>query len=277
MDSIVVPPSCELPLWRSQDALAELARSIARPDRPEVQEEWARQLDQLAAGECFEGRELFAALLHDAAWPRCSTTAAPATCSSWTSRKGCAWPRANWSAPPKNCTAEFVNTGELPAGLRAPYIRWRRSPPAGPLPRLEIGALDMRKGGRPPTPIPSPNPYRCPPFEPPKLYTGNIGGGHRGCAARMLADGQRVVIVSQQAERLRELFEEADIYPTRRKLPPGPGAGVGRPPRARGAAPRTPAKSRNRKTSQRTSKIQDPNPKSDTEPLLDPPAAGRCT
>jgi hypothetical protein len=39
---------------------------------------------------------------------------------------------------------EFVNTGELPAGLRAPYIPWDAlTPRLNKISHLEIGALDI--------------------------------------------------------------------------------------------------------------------------------------
>jgi hypothetical protein len=131
------------------------------------------------------------------------------------------------------------------------------------------------------SPIPNAQPLPLPDFEPPKLYTGNIGAAIDD-VGKMLADGQRVVIVSQQAERLRELFEEADIYPTRRKLPAGGwglGAGGWTPTSAHAedGAEERPQTSRLKPQSTAPNprpKSKTQTPKSDTEPLLDPPAAG---
>jgi transcription-repair coupling factor (superfamily II helicase) len=250
VDSIVIPPSCELPLWRSQEALADLYTLDSSTTRPEVQEDWARQLDQLAAGESFEGRELFTAYFTD---PPASLLdyCGPGDLIIVDEPEAVRLATGELERAAEELYTEFVNTGELPSGLRAPYIRWDDlAPRLNKIPQLEIGALDIDEGTSQP-PTPSLQPLPLPAFEPPKLYTGNIATAIDDVGA-MLAAGQRVVIVSQQAERLRELFEEADIYPTRRKLPPG----------ARKPSDDTVPKS----------KI--PNPKSDTEPLLDPPAAG---
>ena len=46
--------------------VAEIERALdCATCRPEVQEEWARQLRDLATGACFEGRELFASYFTD--------------------------------------------------------------------------------------------------------------------------------------------------------------------------------------------------------------------
>ena len=60
LEELVVPPSCELALWRRHEVLPELRAIRLKDVRTEVREEWERQIAGMDIGEYYEGRELFA-------------------------------------------------------------------------------------------------------------------------------------------------------------------------------------------------------------------------
>ncbi|MBF6615004.1 MAG: DEAD/DEAH box helicase, partial [Chloroflexi bacterium] len=101
----------------------------------------------------------------------------------------------------------FKDNGELPPGMRRPYLSWEAVSEHGrSLPTLAIG------GG-------AEGALETPHFALPPLYTGNIAAAIVDIQ-EMLQARSRIVIVSQQSGRLRELLEDEDIYPTLRKNPP---------------------------------------------------------
>ena len=103
----------------------------------------------------------------------------------------------------------FVDNDELPPGLLRPYLTWEEVAGHGrDLPTLSIGG-----GGESiQDALPAPR------FDVAPMYAGNINS-----AIDDIGDWQtnkaRVVIVSQQSARLRELLEEVDIFPIVRKIP----------------------------------------------------------
>jgi transcription-repair coupling factor (superfamily II helicase) len=115
----------------------------------------------------------------------------------------------------------FIDNGELPPGLRSPYLAWDEvAAHSQGLPILSIG------GG-------AEGAIEVPHFAPPRLYAGNIGAAITDIKAAA-AEQARVVIVSQQSSRLRELLEDEDVYPTVRKgrAPATSGAPPGAPPQS---------------------------------------------
>jgi transcription-repair coupling factor (superfamily II helicase) len=224
--AVVITPSCEIPLWRREEATERL-RGIDTGDlREEVLEEWQEQVGKIEAGECFEGMELFMPYYSQ---PLASLADyLPELRGSGVRGQG-----PVESAPllvlddPELIRLEaqeierqaaelyhgFVENGELPPGLLKPYLAWEEVAAHGRgLPTLTIG------GG-------AEGAIQPPEFAGPKLYAGNIGAAITDIK-KMVAGGSRVVIVSQQSGRLRELMEDEDLYPTLRKsaAPRQPGA-----------------------------------------------------
>src|SRR5207253_9661176 len=123
----------------------------------------------------------------------------------------------------------FIDNGELPPGLKRPYLTWEEVSAHGRgLPALTMGAAEGA--------------LEAPEFAPLRLYAGNIAAAISDLQ-EMIADKSRLVIVSQQSGRLRELMEDEDIYPTVRKGAVvqgsgigGQGPGVGDPSRAQGGS-----------------------------------------
>ncbi len=96
--------------------------------------------------------------------------------------------------------------------MKRPYLTWEEVSAHGRgLPTLAMGAGEGA--------------LEAPEFMPPRLYTGNIATAI-GDLQEMIADRSRIVIVSQQSGRLRELLEDEDIYPTVRKGSSIQGSGI---------------------------------------------------
>jgi transcription-repair coupling factor (superfamily II helicase) len=245
-DAFLLTPACEMPLWR-RDQAAELLREIESANlREEVLEEWRGELDKAERGECFEGMELFAPYYTQ---PLASLADYLASLRSAdeggrTKDDGKAIQNPKLALDPERSEGEgskiqnapllvlddpemialeaqeverqaaelyegFVANGELPPGLRRPYLMWEEvTQHARGLPLLQIGG--GAEGATEP-----------PAFSPPRLYGGNIANLISDVRARN-ADGERIVIVSQQSGRLRELMEEEEVYPVVRK-----GSGIG--------------------------------------------------
>jgi len=224
-DAVLITPSCEMPLWKREGAAAQL-KEIETPNlREEVLEEWNAQLARIEAGECFEGMELFAPyytqpLASLADYLPHLTDEGRRTKDEGKSLS----PQSSALSPllvlddPELIRLEaqeierqaaelyqgFVDNGELPPGLLRPYITWEEVSAHGRgLPVLSIG------GG-------AEGAIEGPAFAPLRLYAGNIPTLITDLK-EMVADRSRIVIVSQQSSRLRELMEDEDLYPTVRK------------------------------------------------------------
>ncbi|HET9494093.1 MAG TPA: hypothetical protein VFR15_07685, partial [Chloroflexia bacterium] len=130
-NGLVVTPSCEMPLWRREEA-AETLREIDTENlREEVLEEWQHQMRMTEAGECFEGMELFApyytqplASLADylAAWKGDGTKNAPLLVLDDPDLIRLEAQEIERQAA--DLYRGFIDNGELPPGLRAPYLKW---------------------------------------------------------------------------------------------------------------------------------------------------------
>jgi transcription-repair coupling factor (superfamily II helicase) len=217
--ALLVTPSCEMPLWRREQAAAQVRGLDATNLREEVLEEWNNQLDKTETGECFEGMELFApyyteplasladyvrvlgAASHDAPPGPQSSVLSPLLVLDDLELIRLEAHEIERQAD--ELYRGFVDNGELPPGLKRPYLTWEEVAQHGRgLPTLTIGTAE---GALEP-----------PHFEPPRLYAGNIAAAI-GDIRDMMANRSRIVIVSQQSGRLRELLEDEDIYPTVRK------------------------------------------------------------
>jgi transcription-repair coupling factor (superfamily II helicase) len=226
-DSLLVTPSCEMPLWRREQAATQLREISTGNLREEVLEEWQAQLEMASNGECFEGMELFApyytqplASLADylrglgarGEWSVVSGQGLEAGSDGQTNLPLLVLDEPeliNLEAQELERQASdlyrgFIDNGELPPGLLRPYLTWEEVTAHGRgLPLLTIG------GG-------AEGAIEAPPFAPPRLYAGNVGALITDLK-KALGMRSRVVVVSQQSGRLRELLEDDEIYPTVRK------------------------------------------------------------
>jgi transcription-repair coupling factor (superfamily II helicase) len=220
-EAFLLTPSCEMPLWRREAAAAQLKVIDTSNLREEVLEEWQQQMDYVEAGECYEGMELFAPYytepLASLADYLAVMTEDEASIQNPKSKiQNGQQPLLVLDDPDlirleaqelERHAAElyrgFIDNGELPPGLKRPYLTWEEVSSHGrDLPSLSIG------GG-------AEGAIEALPFRPPRLYAGNIGAAIAD-VKKLLQAQSRIVIVSQQSARLRELFEDEDIYPTLR-------------------------------------------------------------
>ncbi|HMA34909.1 MAG TPA: transcription-repair coupling factor, partial [Chloroflexia bacterium] len=252
-EELVVPPSCELPLWRRQAVLPAI-RAIRLQDlRGEVREEWERQIGGLEMGEYCEGREIFAPYFMQPLGSLLDYLA-PGDLVVIDEPEAVALAAGELDRSAETLYAEFVAQGELPAGLRRPYVAWADlETQIAPWPCLTLGEpAGGAPAARPALPLPA--------FTSPPLYAGKIAEAIAGVRAA-LGREERVLIVSQQVQRLRELLEEDEIYPTHRKVPPGLIRG---PATGRGAA--APVRPEDKVAAAHLVGL--------VEPILDPPAPG---
>jgi transcription-repair coupling factor (superfamily II helicase) len=240
-EEVLITPSCEMPLWRREQAAAQIREIATSNLREEVLEEWQSQLGSIEAGECFEGMELFAPYYTQ---PLASLADYLANLTS-DDRRQTTDDRAGGDLQIQNSKfktqnspllvlddpelirleaqeverqaselyAGFVANGELPPGMSRPYLTWEEVSQHGRgLPTLSIGGTDAGSNGRQPLAVPE--------FASPRLYGSNIPNLITDLKEKISARS-RIVIVSQQSGRLRELLEDEEIYPTIRK-----GSGV---------------------------------------------------
>jgi transcription-repair coupling factor (superfamily II helicase) len=219
-EGVIITPSCEMPLWRRESAAQKLREIDPGNLREEVREEWEAQLQKIEMGECFEGMELFAPY-----YAQPLTSLADYLALWTTNDRSNLSPQSSVLSPllvlddpdlirleageierqAADLYKSFIDNGELPPGLLRPYLKWDEVAAHGRgLPVLSFGGEDTRGA------------LEAPHFELPPLYAGKIDTAIEEIGD-MIAQRARVIIVSQQSARLRELLEEADIYPTLRK------------------------------------------------------------
>jgi transcription-repair coupling factor (superfamily II helicase) len=215
----ILPPA-ELPLARLRQAADQLSVLDLGTLRPEVQSEWTRTIDAMAAGRTPASLDLFAPYLVDPA----------ATFLDYLGPDALVivdeLPAVDLVASQLERQAAelrdaFVANGELPAGLRSPIASWSSV-------RRALDARRMLALGAPPLDE-SLTPVDVALVEPPR-FAGRLADAVEIVRER-LQDGWRVVIATDQVDRLTELFEERDVFPRRDRrraaesvplpLPPG--------------------------------------------------------
>jgi transcription-repair coupling factor (superfamily II helicase) len=203
-----VGPALEL-FPEAGPAIDRLAALDVEPLREESRADWQRDLDRLATGDPFDGIALYAGHL------------GRATVLDYFPADGLLLveePEAvqvaveQIEAQARELYAELTTKGELPAGLAAPYRGWDDLAPS--LRRRDGLDLTWRDA---PSEEEAPLPSRGGPFaplvdalRPVTSYGGRLKTVIDDVAAALGAR-QRVVIVSQQAARLAELFGERDL------------------------------------------------------------------
>ncbi len=215
----IIPPS-ELPPWRAQAAYERLRDLDLAGLRPEIIAEWERNLATLESGDVpalAEGpltpyflpemRTIIDALPPDAVVILDEPGAVRLAVGQLT-------------AQAEELCEQFTQGGELPRTLLQPYLGWdtlreRFATRA----RLDIGADD-----------------ETPDTDGETLAGDVLGfGAAPGFGGRLdrLVDvvreatgrGTRIVIATEQDERLREVLTDADLYPATRTNPPAPAPG----------------------------------------------------
>ena len=226
IEELILTPPLEVPLWRSSEALQRLATVKTDSLREEVREEWQHLLARVENGEQFEGIEQFmpyytgdedlCSLLDHLPSEAIVTMDGPAQIG---------FAVEELTAQAEELRAEFEKNGEMPAEMRRPYLNWSElTASLNKYPRLLINRTDEaedRLGDAAPDQTQTTSDeteagLTFDFFQSPSEYAGQVDRAISD-VENYLHDHQRVVIVSQQAERLRDQFEDRDVFPILRK------------------------------------------------------------
>jgi transcription-repair coupling factor (superfamily II helicase) len=214
----LLPPS-ELPLWRLSEAASELAALDRSALRSEVATEWARALERIAAGTTPAAVDLLAPYLIPGQTTLLDYLApASLVVVDEPSAVGLAARQAADQAA--ELEAGFVANGELPPGLRRPFAAWdgiERRLAQHPRVAFGLDVADADGLGEGPGGIVSGNTVvSLGSIEEAPVFAGRLGRAVEEIGER-LADNWRVLVGTDQVDRLTELFEERDIFPRRDK------------------------------------------------------------
>lgn len=239
IEEVTLTPPVEVPLWRSGEAYARLAEVDRSGLREEVREEWDRLLNRVENGEQFEGIEQFMPY-YTGGEDMCSLLdhlpAGTILVLDGPAQINFAVEELTLQA--EELRAEFEKNGEIPEGVIRPYLNWSELEAGfGHYPRLMLNRTDEQEDKLGEAPlvtaaqvIPGEN-LEIDLFGPVSEFAGQIPRVIQ-TVDTFLKEGQRIVVVTQQAERLREQFEDRDIFPVLRKeggsgklsTLPGPGS-----------------------------------------------------
>ncbi|HEX2912946.1 MAG TPA: transcription-repair coupling factor [Chloroflexia bacterium] len=238
IDEVTLTPPVEVPLWRSGEAYEALSEVNTAGLRPEVREEWQRLLDRIENGEQFEGIEQFMPY-YTGGEDLCSLLdhLPSQTVVVLDGPSQITFAVEELTAQAEELRAEFENNGEMPPDMHRPYLNWNELDKAlCRYPRLMLNRTDepddtFGEGGTGSQEAALSGSTGLNLFAPVSEYAGNVNRAIEDVSG-FLQNAQRVVIVSQQAERLREQFEDRDIFPLLRKESgggrltntPGPGS-----------------------------------------------------
>ncbi len=225
IEKVTLTPPLEMPLWRSGEALDRLAEISTIDLREEVREEWHRLLSRIENSERFEGIEQFmpyytggedlCSLLDHLPAEAVVTLDGPDQIT---------FAVEELTAQAEELRAEFEKNGEMPGQLLRPYLNWSElAASLDKYPRLLINRTDedddrvgeaVVVGAE--SELAATESNRLNFFQPVSEYAGQVNRSIDDVEG-FLRDLQRVVIVSQQAERLRDQFEDRDVFPVLRK------------------------------------------------------------
>lgn len=196
-------PGNELPLWERAAALERLRALDDSTLRPEVAEEWRRMLGLIERGDAPPAPDLLAPYFGDGTASLLDYLP-PGALVIFDEPAAIRLAAEQVAAQAEELRFSFEANGELPKGLQRPYHPWAEVvAKLGAAPRLYFGEsadtapvtpLDFDRLGEP-----AAYAGRMP------LLVGDV--------ARSLRGDVRTVIVTEQAERLREILAERDIYP----------------------------------------------------------------
>ena len=225
LSTVTLLPTFDLPAWRMPEAAAEVARLNRRKLRTEVDAEWGRTIERLELGVAPPSIELFSGYL---APERSSLmTFLPANALIVLDEPA-AIDRA--AAQIESYAAElldgFVASGELPAGLKKPYLAWTDLRAAIDKHALfDLGSSDEQTA-----------PDDDVVFAQAPIYAGRTAALIEDVRER-LSTGWSVAIASDQVDRLTEIFEENSVYPRKQKRGQESTETRCRPPRSRSRRP----------------------------------------
>lgn len=219
-----INPPGEVPLWRSASVLEQLANIEIGELRSEVKEEWQRILSRLEEGDYFEGVEQFMPYFGENGQISNLTHHLPnGTLVIMDGEAQFEFAVEELVGQAESLRAEFERQGEMPIGLLRPYFnRAELESCVTAFTQLSVERADeaddrLFETARPIyTPTPATFSTNLDNFRNPPEYAGQTERLVED-TAEYLKTGQRVIIVSQQAERLLEQFEDHDLFPVLQK------------------------------------------------------------
>ncbi|MGI8855028.1 MAG: transcription-repair coupling factor, partial [Thermomicrobiales bacterium] len=219
VDRIAIIPPAELPPWRAAEAYAALDDIDLTDLRPEIIAEWGRHRAALSRGDVpmLGDGPLTPYFLPEMA---SLLDVLPPDALVIVDEPGAVQLAATQlTAQAEELRAQFVQGGELPRNIRVPYLPWDQViARVRSRTHLEIGSWEETRGtdedtlGR-----------DALGFVPAPAFGGRLDQAVEAIRAASLT-GERVVIATNQDQRLRELLLESDLYPMARTNPPRPAA-----------------------------------------------------
>jgi transcription-repair coupling factor (superfamily II helicase) len=197
-------PATELALWRGGEAAAALRALDWSTLRPEVREEWEWQVRDLEAGAFFAEAPFYARYLVDQPATLLDYLADPLVVLD--EPAAVLEVLADLESQAAELQAKLIQAGSIPPGYTAPYLTR-----AELLDRLARAArLDLSYRPAAVVPERAPAGFDFSSFDMAPTFGGRIKEVVDATRAKALAK-QRVVLVSQQAARLSELYADRGI------------------------------------------------------------------
>ncbi|MBN1862154.1 MAG: DEAD/DEAH box helicase, partial [Dehalococcoidales bacterium] len=217
LSSVSVTPATEL-LKPRQSRREELAAILAGIDlancNPEAGEQFQEDFSRLIEGERLSDLSFYAPLFNQ---DSILSYLAPETLIILDEPRSLATTAEDLEAKASELRSERLDRGELPANFPAPYLTWDE------LTAKMAGRQRLTLAGWEDSPQAKPRRLN---FTAAPGYAGQLAAFMRK-AKKLLSQKQRLILVSQQASRLAELFSEEDILAPPldriRELPP-PGS-----------------------------------------------------
>lgn len=206
LHEIALLPPTDLPLWR----LADAAKAIRALDwtglRPEVRDEWTRMAERMASGDAPPSLDLFAPYL--APMPATLLAYAPPETVIIFDEPGAIERSAkHLESYAAELAAGFQENRELPPDLLRPFAAWADiERQIASHQRIDIGLADDTSV----VSVPFTSITEAP------MFAGRMARLVDEVRER-LGDGWRVVVATDQVDRVTEIFEENGIYPRREK------------------------------------------------------------
>jgi len=219
VDRVAIIPPVELPPWRASTVAAALGTIDLNNLRPEVIAEWERHREALARGNV---PPLGDGPLTPYFLPEMATLldALPDDTLVIVDEPGAVrLAGTQLAAQAEELRAQFVQGGELPGNIRMPYLTWDAvQERIRARTHLEIGSWEETPGAESEqTALGSLG------FDPAPMFGGRLDQAIEAIRGASVA-GERVIIATNQDQRLRELLLEVDLYPmTRTKRPRAAG------------------------------------------------------
>jgi len=211
VDRVAIIPPVELPPWRADAAFAALADVGLDGLRPEIIAEWQRHRATLERGDV---PPLGDGPLTPYFLPEMATLldVLPDDALVIVDEPGAVrLAGTQLAAQAEELRAQFVQGGELPANIRVPYLPWDAvQKRIDARTHLNVGSWDETPGAE------DEQAARTGlGFDPAPAFGGRLDQALEAIRRASVA-GERVVIATNQDQRVRELLLESDLYPMAR-------------------------------------------------------------